>query len=106
MKSKFEGKAKIFRKDFDGRPSYSTSISQKNMNDAWDSAFIRVQFNKGVEVEDRTEIEVNNGWLKFYKTRDGKDVFYVHINDFVVLNEPNAYADTDNFAQAELDIPF
>lgn len=106
MKSKFEGKAKIYRKDFDDRASYSASISQKNVNDEWESAFIKVQFNKGVEVSNRTEIEVNNGWLKFYNTRDGKPVWYIHINDFIVLNQPQTQTEDDAFDDIMDSIPF
>ena len=107
MKSKFTGKAKIYRKDFDGRPSYSASISQKNVNDEWESAFIKVQFNRGVELADRTEIEVNNGWLKFYLNKDGKPVWVIHINDYILLNEPRVDGlDEDAFNEALDEIPF
>lgn len=71
----------IFRNEFDSGISYSTTISHKNIDGEYENAFINVRF-KNVDVENKQRIIVKNAWLDFYQSKDGKNVFYLFINDF------------------------
>ena len=65
------GKTMIFRKDFDGRPSYSRSISSKDIDGNWVSVFENVQMPKGTDLPNKTKIEVTKGFEAVYEKRDG-----------------------------------
>jgi len=53
---------------------YSVMLKKKNQDNTFDSAYIPIQFNKGVVLENKTQIKIKNAWLSFYKldTQDGK----------------------------------
>ena len=65
------GKTMIFRKDFDGRPSYSRSISSKDIDGNWISVFENVQMPKGTDLPNKTKIDVTKGFEAVYEKRDG-----------------------------------
>ena len=59
----------IFKKD----NKYSVAVSKKNSNGEWESAYFPIEFNKNVEIENKTLISIKNSWLSFYKWEyDGK----------------------------------
>lgn len=68
------GRTKIFRKDFDGRPSYSRAISSQEYKDGhkgdWITEYEIVQFPKGTQIPDRSIVEIK-GFEAVYKSRDG-----------------------------------
>ena len=72
----------IFRNAFDSGISYSTTISHKNVNGEFENAFINVRFKKNVDVENKQQIIIKDAWLDFYQSKEGKNVFYIFINDF------------------------
>lgn len=72
----------IFRNVFDSGISYSTTISHKDVNGEYVNAFINVRFKKNVDVENQQKIIIKDAWLDFYQNKDGKDIFYIFINDF------------------------
>ena len=65
------GKTMIFRKEYEGKNIYSTNISNKNINGEYTNMYINVQLPKGVEVENKTYIEITKGFLAFYKDKNG-----------------------------------
>ena len=94
------GKTMIFRKDFDGRPSYSRSISSKDIDGNWISVFENVQMPKGTDLPNKTKIEVIKGFEAVYEKRDGtkdrKIVVMVYKADL-----PTGFAQVD-----DSEIPF
>lgn len=68
------GRTKIFRKDFDGKPSYSRAISSQEFKDGkkgdWITEYEIVQFPKGTQIPDRSIVELK-GFEAVYKSRDG-----------------------------------
>lgn len=52
----------VFKKD----NKYSIGISKKKQDGSYENAYIKVEFNKNVELEDRTMIKIKHGWLSFY----------------------------------------
>lgn len=80
------GKCTVFSKEVakqDGTVwnQYSISISTKT-NDKWESAYIPTSFKKGVVVMNKSKINVTNGWLKPYTTKDGKTILTAFISEF------------------------
>lgn len=76
------GKTMIFKNDY----GYSTSISKKNKEDKYDKIYVAVQFLSGVEVENKTLIEIKNGFISFYSTKDGLPKIKLIILDFEIIS--------------------
>ena len=84
MKSIYTGPATVFRHDKNGHTFYSVAVSRKNSEGETIFGYKLVQFKKGVELADRTRIDIRNGWETFYVNKDGETVFYVFIADFTL----------------------
>lgn len=82
LKINVTGDTMIFRKDFDGRATYSTTISKKLTDGTWENAYIGVQFKKDVVLQDKTKVEIKNGWLTHYFNKEKKPVYYIFVLDF------------------------
>ena len=54
----------VFKND---KGKYSVGISKKNQNGEYEKAYFPIQFNKGVELADKTLIKIKRAWLSFYK---------------------------------------
>lgn len=62
------GKTKIFKND----RGYSTSIGTKKEDGTYDNMYLGVTFKKGLgEVENGTEINITDGFLTFWKDKNG-----------------------------------
>jgi len=94
LKTYIEGETMIFRKDFNDRATYSTTLSKKNKDGEWENGFIPVQFRKDVFLHNKTKINVKNAWLTFYKDKENKTVLYIFVNEFEEI-EPK----TDNLPE-------
>lgn len=67
---------------------YFTRLARRNvMTDEWENAFLYVQFKKGTDIPNKTKILVNESWLSFYKSKEGKTVLYMFVNDFDLCDE-------------------
>ena len=77
----------IFRKDYEDRTVYTMGMSKKKPDGTYENAYIPVQFKKGVEVPNQTNIYIKNAWLTFFKTREGKPIFYIFISEFNTVKE-------------------
>lgn len=84
MKSTYTGPATVFRHDKNGHTFYSVAVSRKNSEGDTIFGYKLVQFKKGVELADRTKIDIRNGWETFYVNKDGETIFYVFIADFIL----------------------
>lgn len=104
----------IYRKDFDNRTVYSTKISRKNINGDYENAYMQVQFTNGVDLKDKTTINIEKAWLSFYKTKEGKYMFYVVVRDFEIVHEEETPSiktqvkplDSLNIEITDEDLPF
>jgi hypothetical protein len=83
----------IFRNDYkDGGVAYVMGLSKKKKDGSYDNAYIPVQFKRDVSLANQTNIYIKKAWLSFYKTREGKPVFYIFISEFnTVSEEANQY---------------
>lgn len=107
LNAKFTGKTRIFRKDKDGKngsyPTYSTTVSKKNMDGEYENAWLEVHFKRGVELQNKTDIVLKDAWLTFrqYENKNGytQSVFGIFVNDF----ESEA---PEGFEDVAKDMPF
>jgi hypothetical protein len=61
---------------------YYTTVARKLEDGTYDNAFVSVSFRKGVELEDRTRIKVNDGFLSFWrKTPETKEMITITRKD-------------------------
>lgn len=74
-------KVKVYRNDSRNFPTYSIGVSSKNKDGEWVMGFIECKFKKGVELQNKTEIKINNA---FYVVEEYKEKKYVKlmITDF------------------------
>ncbi len=63
------GKTICYKNEF----GYSTAISNKKQDGTYERMYVSLQLPKGVEVENKTYIEITKGFLTFYPTRDGEN---------------------------------
>lgn len=80
------GKTMIFRKEYEGKNIYSTNISNKDINGEYTNMYISVQLPKGIELENKTMIEIQKGFISFYKTREGLPKLKLVIMEFTTEN--------------------
>lgn len=99
------GRTKIYRKEFDGRPSYSRAISSQEYKDGqkgdWITVYESVQFPKGTDLKDRSIIEVSKGFEATYKSKNG-NMRKLVVQEFKLIDgEESGFA-----AIKDDDIPF
>lgn len=99
------GQTKIYRKDFDGRPSYSRCIASQEYKDGkkgdWIRTYESVQFPKGTEIADRSIVEITKGFEATYNSRNGVQRKLV-VQEYRILDAPPQYYD----ARAEQEVGF
>jgi len=61
------GRTKVFRNEREGKVYYTTSISNKNKDGNYEYMTVDIQLPRGTELENKTDIDVTNGFLSFYK---------------------------------------
>ena len=76
------GKTMIFRNDKNDRTFYNAGISNKKQDGTYENGYIQVKFKKGVEVENKTKIDITKGFLSFYKNKDNHDVPFIFVLEF------------------------
>lgn len=77
----------IFRKDYNGKPSYSLGLSRRNQDGEYIRGYIKAVFRKGVEINNQSRILIKNAWLDFYKDNEDKTIPIVFINDFELVKD-------------------
>lgn len=98
-----EGKCMIFSSE----KGYSTSISKKNQNGEYERMYLSVQLPKGDSLENKTQIDILEGFLSFYNTKDGLPKPKIVIMKYKTQNElkeQNQNADIYNITPE--DLPF
>ena len=87
------GKAIIYSKESarqDGTmfTTYQMSLSKKVGDGKWENAYIPCNFRKGVVVENKSQINVQKGWLDFYTNKENKKFITAFVSEFEVVNKP------------------
>lgn len=76
----------IYRYDGQYGTSYSIGLSKKKQDGTYEKGFIPVKFKKDVELENKTQIYITNGWLSF-NLKDKHTYPFIFINEFKTLDE-------------------
>ena len=97
------GKTRIYTKDFNGKKLYSTGINRKEEDGTYKNMYVSVQFRQGIEIEDKTDINITNGFLSFYETKEGLSKIKAVILDFEKEEEIDG---NDVFELTPEDLPF
>lgn len=77
----------IFRRDYDGKPSYSLGLSKKDKEGNYVNGYMNVRFKKEVDLPSQTRIKIKEAWLGFNQ-QEKKTYPYIFINDFEVAETP------------------
>ena len=80
---------------------YSLMVSSKNTDGAWVSGFIEAQFKKGVDIANKTKINITNA---FYTVNEynGKKYTKIFVLEYDVAEAGEA-TKTDSFVDVDLD---
>ena len=97
MGLKLTGNVMVFKNE---KGAYSTSISNKNVDGTYTNSYITLQFKKGVDLENKTRIIINDSFLSFYKTQDNKIIYKIVVLDFAkegdACETDTSYADNNS----------
>ena len=72
------GRTLIFKSNY----GYTTTISSKNQDGTYNKMYVSVQLPKGVELENKTYIEITKGFLSFYEDKNGLPKVKVVVMEF------------------------
>lgn len=77
---------------WENKKGYSISVGERFVNpetdeEEWDNHFIPVSFKKGVKVNHGDRIDVKDGFITFFRTREGEGVTKLVILDFEPIED-------------------
>lgn len=88
----------VFRKDYNGKPSYSLGLSKKDREGKFINGYIKANFKKGIELNNKTKIKIKNAWLDFYKDNE-KTMPTIFINEFDIVQEGDKQQEQNPFEE-------
>jgi len=90
---------------FSSEKGYSTSISKKNQEGQYERMYVTVQLPKDVTLENKTQIDIKEGFLSFYKTKDGLPKLKLVVMKYEA--EQKQYEKEEDYAiDPEAELPF
>ncbi len=92
-KLQITGHATIYAKEIEGGRLYSTYISNKNIDGTYEKLYLTVQLPRETILEDKTEIDITNGFLTFYKDKNGLPKVKMVILEFIKNENEGSYYD-------------
>lgn len=78
------GTVRIYKSEFEGRETYSTTISKKDQFGNYENLYISVQLPQRTSLENNSRINVTKGFLSFFKTKQGLPKIKAVIQEFEV----------------------
>ena len=103
------GKTMIFK----GQYGYSTTISKKNQDGQYERMYVSVQLPKNIELENKTVINITDGFLSFYNTKDGLPKTKIVVREFTtdeeqkyIQEERKAIQNEEIYGVQNSDLPF
>lgn len=101
------GKTMIFRNEYGDKTFYKRGISWKEYKDGqqtnkWIAVYEPVKMPKGVDIPDRTVIEVIKAFESGYVNKDGDRVRQLVVQEFSMV-EPNG---NNDFEAVDEELPF
>ena len=77
---------------------YYIGISKKKNDGEWENSYFPIEFNKGVEIPNKTMISIKNAWLSFYKWEyNGKKgtKFFIKCSDYEIVQKSEEQTSND-----------
>lgn len=99
---KVTGETMIFKNQ---NGSYSTTVSNKKEDGTYENMYITVNFRKGVEVENKTKINITDSFISFYKDRNGLSKLKIVVMSFETAEQNSEFTPTNEFAPIQDDEP-
>lgn len=98
----------VFKRD----NKYSLGISRKKKDGSYETAYMKIEFNKDTQLEDRQLITIKKAWLDFYNWEyEGKKgtTWCIRCSDFEIYNkttdepkEDNPYAEMNTIVENDI----
>lgn len=82
LKSEFTGEVMVFAREHNGRIFYNIGLSKKKQDGEYLNGYMTASFRKGVEIPDRTKIDIKKAWLDFYINKDKQTVIGIFVSEF------------------------
>lgn len=99
------GEIMIFKNEY----GFSTSISRKNQNGEYEKMYLSVQLPKGVELENKTKINITKSFLSFYKNKQGLPQVKIVVMEYKTdeeVQEREAIQNEDSYEMNFGNLPF
>lgn len=99
------GKTMIFKSQY----GYSTTISKKNQDGEYERMYLSVQLPKGVEIENKTKINITKAFLSFYKNKQGLPQIKIVVMEYKTdeeVQEREAIQNEDSYEMNFGNLPF
>ena len=88
----------VFRKDYNGKPSYSLGLSKKDKDGKYINGYVKVNFRKDVKLNNKSKIKIKNAWLDFYKDNE-KTIPTIFINEFEIVENGEKQEEKNPFEE-------
>lgn len=95
----------VFKNIRENKTYYNIGLSRKDMDGNYVNGNIMAQFNKGVDLDNRTKIILTNAVLDFYK-KDKITVPFIRVFDYKLENETSKEENFKTIEIPEGDLPF
>ena len=99
----------VFRKDNEYGTFYTIGMSRKLEDGSYENGYMDVRFNKDVELENMTKINIKESWVTFYlKDEGGYKITkpYVRISKFELAEDNTQVDSSDEIVINPDDLPF
>ena len=100
------GTMRIYKSEFNGRETYSTTICKKDQFGNYENFYISVQFPQGTMIENNSKINVTKGFLSFFKTKQGLPKIKAVVQEFEEVEQEQAPAQNYQENYYNDDLPF
>lgn len=109
LKVHINGECTVYRNDKWGYPMYSAKLSN-NVEGQWMYDYIQLKFPKSQELQNFTEIKINDGFFSFFKKKDGTTEKSIIVTSYDIINQSVGEidipaSDSVNFDD-DFDLPF
>lgn len=95
----------VFKNIRENKTYYNIGLSRKDMDGNYVNGNIMAQFNKGVDLDNRTKIILTNAVLDFYK-KDKITVPFIRVFDYKLENETSKEENFKTIEIPEGELPF
>ena len=89
----------IFRNDYDGKPTYKIGLSKKDKDNKQVYGYIKANFKKGTELNNKTKIKIKSAWIDFYKTKEDITVPTIFVSEYEIVEQPEEKKETNPFEE-------